>query len=106
MPNSQRIRQLNDDLRSTFVGGTVLMTRGVQNLPDLHQLIDEVRRYNSFDEDNDPHLEHDFGSILFRDRTIFWKIDAYAPDMLHGSEDPSDPALTRRVMTLMLAEEY
>lgn len=106
MLDSTKIRQLNDEFRSTWVGGTILITRGIRNLAELHLLVEEVRRYNSFDGDSDPHLEHDFGSILFQERQIFWKIDYYAPDMLHGSEDPSNPAITRRVMTLMLAEEY
>lgn len=47
---------------------------------------------------NDPNGEHDFGSIVHQGKQVFWKIDCYAPDMEHGSEDPSDPAKTVRVL--------
>jgi Protein of unknown function (DUF3768) len=73
----------------------------------------EFRRHNfnhlalfdSFTEDNDPHGEHDFGAFEHEGQRIFWKIDYYAPDMEHGSENPADPKQTVRVLTIILASE-
>ena len=53
-------------------------------------------------KDNAPYGEHDFGVVMHKGPKVFWKIDYYAPDMMHGSEDPSDPAQTVRVMTVIL----
>jgi len=69
-------------------------------------LIQKVRDFAEFTPDNDPHGEHDFGSFEHDGRRLFWKIDYYSPDMQGGSEDPSDPDETQRVLTIMFAEEY
>jgi len=106
--HADSIRVLNDNFRSTFMGGKVLLTPGVSELPlDLKaSVLLSVRDFKNFDEDNDPHREHDFGSFELADQTIFWKIDYYDGDCRSGSEDPSDPSKTTRVLTIMLASEY
>ena len=103
-----RIRELNDAFRKTFAGGKVVMTASVAALPDMvtaHALV-EVTRFDSFTPDNDPHGEHDFGNFKLVGRTFYWKIDLYNAAMDGGSEDPTDPDKTTRVLTLMLAEDY
>lgn len=59
------VASLNDQLRRTFLGGTVLMTYGIQSLSETTQkaLIQAVQSFDRFDEDNDPYGEHDFGMV-------------------------------------------
>jgi len=104
----ERIRELNDAFRMTFSGGLVVMTPGVHELPDCvkaHALV-KIATFNQFTKDNDPHGEHDFGSFELVGRKFFWKIDLYDRELKYGSENPSDPEKTTRVLTVMLAEEY
>ena len=101
-----KIRKLNDLVRTTFVGCRVMITQGVQSLDDVAFVLDEVRRYDSFSKDNDPYGEHDFGSFKHNGETIFWKIDYYDCALEAGSEDPANPEVTTRVLTIMLACEY
>jgi hypothetical protein len=54
----------------------------------------------------DPYGEHDFGAFEHNGQRIFWKIDYYGLTMTNGSEDPSDPKHTVRMLTVMLASEY
>ena len=106
--NADRIRLLNDNFRSTFVGGRVVMTQGVDALPidTKARVILAVRSFAKFTERDDPHHEHDFGSFDIEGETYFFKIDYYALDMDGGSEDPADPEKTTRVLTIMRADEY
>lgn len=103
-----RIRELNDVLRSTWLTGTVSLTSGIQSLEDATQsrIVEAVQSYDAFTPDNDPHGERDFGAVTVDRHKVFWKIDYYDLSMTYGSEDPTNPAVTKRVLTVMLAEEY
>ncbi len=106
--SSSQIAHLNDTLRTTFLGGSLVLTTGMQALPEEDQvgILHAVRIFDTFTPDNDPHGEHDFGRIEYKGYRIFWKIDYYDPTLTFGSENPADPSQTNRVLTVMLAEEY
>ena len=71
-----RIRELNDAFRRSFSGGRVTMTAGVYELPDMVKAaaLQKTATFDEFNEDNDPHGEHDFGSFELCGRKFFWKI--------------------------------
>lgn len=105
---SSKIRSLNDAFRQTFVGGRVMMTDGINALTDAAkaEVLSLVRTLAEFNRENDPHGEHDFGSFMVRGEKILWKIDYYDKSLDGGSENSADPAVTTRVLTIMLASEY
>lgn len=105
---SERIRELNDSFRQTFIGGRVVITYGVDALsPEIKAaVLQQVRHYDRFDRENDPRGEHDFGNFKIAGERFFFKVDYYNLEMDGGSEDPADPAKTTRVLTVMKAEEY
>ena len=120
-----RIARLNDLARTAMgVACTAVATVGFRSLPDADQsqVRELIETYDAFDEDSDPHGERDFGTIYQlgdgrwtterpsahddeRER-VFWKLDYYDRDLRFASEDAADPAVTRRVLTIMLADEY
>jgi hypothetical protein len=101
-----RVRELNDAFRQTFEGGLVFITRGVEGTGYAAELLDLVRHYDTFNSSNDPYGEHDFGVIDHRGEKYFWKLDYFDRDLRFHSPDKADPDLTRRVLTVMKAEEY
>lgn len=103
-----KIRLLNDFLRKTFLGGRIAMTNTVANLSDetLAALVNKVKAFNEFNEDNDPHGEHDCFTVKVAEQVFMAKIEYYDRSMEYGSPDPSDPEQTTRVLTLMTAAEY
>jgi hypothetical protein len=103
-----RVRALNDELRTAARGGMVTITRGVQALgeEDVAGAVAAMRRFDTFTEDNDPHGEHDFGRFESGGHAFFFKMDYYDSNLELGSEEPWNPEKTRRVLTLMLCDEY
>ena len=101
-----KIAALNDAARPKLTGCRVVITPGVADLGDVGEIFEQVCSYADFNERNDAHGEHDFGSFEFAGKLVFWKFDYYDLDLLMRSPDPSDPAVTARVLTVMLAEEY
>ena len=105
---ANRIRDLNDQFRTTLIGGRVVMTSGVAALGEtvIARIVNAVRAFANFDTDNDPYHEHDFGAFEIDGQKVFFKIDYYDKSLEYGSPDPTDPSVTERVLTIMLAEEY
>lgn len=105
---SRQIALLNDSFRTTFIGGTVCISAGLHLIGDdfVKAALLATREFSAFDADNDPDHEHDFGAFDLDGRRVLWKIDYFDPTMTHGSDDPANLAQTRRVLTVMLAEDY
>ncbi len=104
--SAARIAALNDAARTTLNGCRFVITPGIAALDDLPAVINRVCGYTDFNASNDPYGEHDFGAFEHVGKTVFWKFDYYDLDLLMHSPDPADPAVTCRVLTVMLAEEY
>jgi Protein of unknown function (DUF3768) len=103
-----RIRALNDQLRQHLTGGMAVITPGVAALgPEaVERIIKTVAVFDDFCHANDPHEEHDFGAFDADGHRIFFKIDYLDKSLTYQSPDPSDPSVTKRVITILLAEEY
>ncbi len=66
----------------------------------------KVRHFDTFEPGNDPYGEHDFGAFTACGRKIYWKIDTYDKTMTYASPAPWDPMQSRRVLTILRADEY
>jgi hypothetical protein len=105
----ERIRALNDEARRYLPDGRLVISHGIASLAaeDQSAILERVRVFDAFSADDDPYGEHDFGAFDCACERVFWKIDYYDRDgEEYGSPDPSDPSLTTRVLTIMLAGEY
>ena len=115
---SKIIAKQNDEFRKNMecpndnskVLGRYSMTQGVSSLSNFERLktVLKIKGFNNFNEDNDPHGEHDYGQFQLENnkQDIIWKIDYYDTNYQYGSEDPADLSKTRRVLTVMFPCEY
>lgn len=101
---SIKIAVLNDAARSNVAN--YMATRGIMALDEVtvSEVYASVQQFDSFTESNDPYGERDFGSLSVRGEKVFWKIDYYDKHLSKWC-DPLDLDC-RRVITIMLAEEY
>lgn len=119
---TERIARLNDRARQAMgLACVAVATEGFRALSEADQsrVRELVETFDAFTQVNDPYGERDFGAI-YQDiegrwtttrparpaEIVFWKIDAFDRDLQFASEDPANPAVTRRVLTIMLASEY
>jgi hypothetical protein len=106
------IASQNDRFRTNPAGsgfpGRFVLTAGVAEYGDgfAIECIAAMQAYDSFSEDNDPYHTHEMGLMTIRGERVYWKIDLYDVDYRMGSDDPSNPEVTRRVLTVLLAREY
>ena len=111
MANTEKaaeVRRLNDRLRMTGEGGRIFITRGIQALSPqtVVNILAAVASFDAFNRHNDPYGEHDCATLEAEGHTVLWKIDYYDATMSYGSENPADPMVTTRVLTVMLVSEY
>lgn len=107
--HAQRIAKLNDLARTAMgVFCRLVQTEGICALAaaDQSRIREKVETFKDFENKNDPYGEHDFGAFDHAGQKVFWKIDYYNRAMDGGSDDPANPRVTVRVLTIMLAEEY
>ena len=102
------IAKLNDDFRKSFIGGEVLLSAGIAAMSseDKANIISMVQNFNDFTHSNDVYGEHDFLSIDYKGNKIFAKIDYYDLNYEFMSENPANPDITNRVLTIMTVYEY
>lgn len=103
-----RIRDLNDTFRATLADGQCVTTPGICELGGsfVVEAVAATRAFDNFTPDNDPDGEHDFGAFRIGEHHLVWKIDYYDTTLRYGSRDPSNPEETKRVLTIMLADEW
>jgi hypothetical protein len=109
MSDTKRIAELNNLARTAMgICSRARQTSGISALPPAVQsrIREKVETFSDFTPGNDPHGERDFGAFEHDGERIFWKIDYYDKALEWGSEDPANPQVTTRVLTIMLAEEY
>ena len=105
---STRICALNDELRRLGRGGRIMITAGIQALGTeggAHVLA-AVAAFDAFTTENDPYGEHECAIPTVDGLRVLFKIDYYDRDLTYHSPDPTDPTVTERIMTVMLASEY
>tara|TARA_R100001015_G_C4601514_1_gene156465 strand:+ start:726 stop:1154 length:429 start_codon:yes stop_codon:yes gene_type:complete len=122
---SKIIAKLNDELRAQILNANLILNQSKNKIvfshdvskmseEDQKEILQIVRDYKTFSEDNNPHGEKDFGAFNFcsndsiyqTPERYFWQINYYDNDLKYHSDDATDSSKTTRVLTIMKASEY
>lgn len=110
MTSTEKIRALNIAFwREPHKHGRLMMSRYIADRdPDFHtKCLEALRVYDGWNADNDPHGEADMCILDIDGEKVWAKLDYYSrANLNYGSEDPSDPAKTFRIGTLLFPDEY
>lgn len=79
VPRAEAIALLNDKLRKTGRGGSIMLTTNLTRVTgfDATVLTKALAEYADLDASNDPHGERDFGDLTLWGYDLIWKIDLY-----------------------------
>ena len=99
------IRRLNDRLRVSGAGGRIMVTAGIDALPPemFATILAAIVSFDAFNADNDPHGEHDCAALTVAGYEVIWKVDLYEEAEV---KDANAEPVVKRVLTIMLADEY
>ena len=103
MDRREKIMALNDQLRTSFKGGRVQITKSVYELDDRlrGRALSVLARYDKFHPDS----EHDWGTFIFAGCSFEWRIEYRSKEGAGISSDPADPDKTLRVLTLYAIDD-
>ena len=73
--NTEKIRQLNDTLRKTFIGGQVMLTTGIRAKSEEEQaeILQKVRLFNEFTKANDQLISSRAQETDLLEKIVDWK---------------------------------
>ena len=103
-----KIVALNDAFRRQFGPDDVILSRGVAALcpeADRGDLFTEIKHAIATQLD-DAFGERSCGFVSYRDIPIAWRIEYYNLAGDDDSADPADETVTRRMMTLIIADTF
>ena len=101
MTDKEKIASRNDAFRRRGLG--VDLSQGVEEIGDVEEVLQMIREFDGFTKENDPHGEHDHGTVEWEGEEVFWKI-GYFDVSLNYWESPLCQNC-RRVLTVMLESE-
>ena len=104
-----KIALLNDAFRTTLSGGTVLLTAGVHELPDMVKAA-AIQKVATFDDVQRKTTTRTVSTTSAASSSAVagssGRLTTSTNAASSAREDPADPQKTTRILTIMLASEY